>query len=144
MSVKFSVAIGAKPPKIWAALTKPLFMAQWMGEPEMKLEVQTNWEIASPIYIRGFHHVKFENKGVVLQYINERRLSYSHLSSASRLADDIENYSILDFNLSPTQNQTILSLEVSNFPTETIQNHLMFYWRGTMHKIKAYVESHSD
>lgn len=140
MPLKFSVTINAKASKVWAALTNPLLMVQWMGEPEMKLEVETNWKIASPIYIRGVHHIKFENKGVVLQYINERKLSYSHLSSASKLADDIENYSILNFNLTPTHNQTILALKISNFPTETIQNHLMFYWRGTMHKIKAYVE----
>lgn len=72
-----------------------------MGEPEMKLEIETTWEINSPIFIRGFHHIKFENKGIVLKYQPERMLRYTHLSSVSRLPDKIENYSALEFVLTP-------------------------------------------
>lgn len=143
MTRKFltAISINAEPSKIWTILTDPKLISDWMGEPEMKLEVETSWKINSPIFIRGFHHVKFENKGVILKYIDNEILSYSHLSSVSRLPDKIANYSVLEFVLTPTNKQTTLTLCISNFPTETIQKHLEFYWRGTIHKIKEYVET---
>jgi hypothetical protein len=45
--------------------------------------------------------VKFENKGIILKYLKERILSYSHLSSVSRLPDNIENYTVIEFVLTP-------------------------------------------
>jgi hypothetical protein len=115
-------------------------VTQWSGEPEMKIEVVTDWKINSPIIIRGFHHIRFENKGTVLQFDREKKLSYSHLSSVSRLPDKPENYSILEFNLTPSGKQTLLELIISNFPTETIRKHLEFYWRTTVVKIKRMAE----
>jgi bisphosphoglycerate-dependent phosphoglycerate mutase len=38
-------------------------MTKWMGELEMKIEIETDWRVNSPMIIRGFHHVEFENKG---------------------------------------------------------------------------------
>ena len=90
-----SVTINAAPSKVWMALTNSDLVVKWMGEPEMNLEVHTDWKINSPIFIRGFHHVEFENKGIVLEYEEGKKLSYSHLSSVSRLPDITENYSIL-------------------------------------------------
>ena len=82
-----TVTINSEPLKVWTVLTNPELMTKWMGESEMKAEVHTDWKINSPIFIRGFHHVKFENKGIVLQYDKGKMLSYSHLSSVSRLPD---------------------------------------------------------
>ena len=143
MTKKFSTTliIDAEPAKVWATLTSPELMVQWMGEAATRLEVQTNWEVNSPIVIRGFHHVTFENKGIVLKNKQEQLLSYSHLSSVSRLPDIVENYTILEFVLTPNNKQTMLTLSLFNFPTETIQKHLEFYWRGTVHKIKAQAEA---
>lgn len=111
-----------------------------MGDPEMKIEVQTDWKIDSEIFIRGFHHIKFENKGVILQYDRENRLSYTHLSSVSRLEDKYENYTILEFVLIPIEEQTLLTLNIENFPTEIIRKHLEFYWRTTILTIKGQTE----
>jgi uncharacterized protein YndB with AHSA1/START domain len=144
MTDKFStdVTINSEPAKVWAALTEQELMTQWMADPEMKIEVHTNWKIKEGILIRGFHHLRFENKGIVLSYDKEKKLSYSHLSSLSRLPDKPENYSILEFVLTPVDKQTLLTLFITNFPTETIRKHLEFYWRGTMVKIKNAVEAY--
>jgi uncharacterized protein YndB with AHSA1/START domain len=85
MTDKFSAAvtINSEPAKVWAALTKHELMIQWMGEPEMKPEIHTNWKVNEGILIRGFHHLKFENKGIVISCDKEKKLSYSHLSSLS-------------------------------------------------------------
>jgi uncharacterized protein YndB with AHSA1/START domain len=126
---------------VWTTLTDLELMSKWLGDPEMNIEVQTDWNINSPIFIRGFHHTKFENKGTILQYDKEKRLSYTHLSSVSRLADEKENYTILEFILTPIDNQTQLTLNIENFPTETIRKHLEFYWRTTIVTIKKQTEN---
>ena len=139
-----AVTINASPAEVWSALTVPERMTKWMGDPEMGLEVHASWGIETPILIRGFHHTKFENKGIVLKYEKERRLSYTHLSSVSRLPDKQENYSILEFLLAPIENDTRLSLTIENFPTDTIRKHLEFYWKTTMLTIKENVENVGD
>jgi uncharacterized protein YndB with AHSA1/START domain len=143
MTDKFSTAvtINSEPAEVWAALTEHELMTQWMTDPEMKIEIHTNWKINEEILIRGFHHLRFENKGIVLSYDKEKKLSYSHLSSLSRLPDKPENYSILEFVLTPADKQILLTLFITNFPTETIRKHLEFYWRGTMVKIKNAAEA---
>jgi uncharacterized protein YndB with AHSA1/START domain len=146
MSDRFSTAvtINASPAEVWSALTVPERMTKWMGDPEMGLEVHTRWEIGTPILIRGFHHTKFENKGIVLKYEKESRLSYTHLSSVSRLPDKQESYSILEFLLTAVGNHTLLTLTIENFPTDTIRKHLEFYWKTTMLAIKESVEIVAD
>jgi uncharacterized protein YndB with AHSA1/START domain len=140
MAEKFSttVIIDAAPMQVWTILTDQ--MTGWMGEPEMQIEIITDWKVNSPILIKGFHHVKFENRGIVLQYEEGVRLSYSHLSNVSRLPDIPENYTILEFVLTPAGEVTILTLNIENFPTEVIRKHLEFYWRTTIFKIKKVTE----
>ncbi|NLR78153.1 SRPBCC domain-containing protein [Chitinophaga eiseniae] len=134
------VTIAAAPVDVWRVLTDTTAMKNWMGEPDMQLEITTTWEVNTPFIIRGFHHVRFENKGVIVAYEAQKRLSYSHFSSVSRLPDLPENYSLLDFRLTPAADQTILQLRIDNFPTETIFKHLQFYWRTTLVKIKQATE----
>lgn len=136
-----TVTINSYPDKVWTTLTDLNLMTQWLGEPEMNIEVRTDWKINSPISIHGFHHVNFENKGIILQYDKENILSYTHLSSVSRLEDKQENYTTLEFILAPVDKQTKLTINIWNFPTETIQKHLEFYWRTTILTIKRETEN---
>jgi len=134
-----SIVINAKPAKVWDALTRPKLMAKWMADEE--IEIITDWRIGSPIIIRGdLHGIPFENNGQVLQFEPEKILAYSHLSSLSNLPDEIESYSIIKFYLLPKGNQTVLTLTLSNFPTEEIYRHLAFYWRVTPEVLKVFVE----
>jgi uncharacterized protein YndB with AHSA1/START domain len=135
-----TIRIDAAPAAVWRALTQPELMVQWMGAPEMQLKVDTRWEVNTPVIITGFHHVHFENKGIVLHFEPEQKLAYSHWSSVSRLPDDPEHYSIIEFRLEPAGIQTLLSLTIEHFPTETIFKHLQFYWRTTMAMIKKFAE----
>lgn len=135
-----SVTIDAPPSRVWVALTNAEQMAKWMGEPEMNLEIHTDWKINSPVIIRFFHHIQSENKGLVLEYVKEKRLSYTLLSSTSRLADVADHYSVLVFTLTPVDAHTLLTLHISNFPTETIRKHLEFYWRTTILKIEKFIK----
>ena len=136
-----SIAIEAPATAVWNALTDPDLMKQWMAEPELGLKITTDWKIGSSIIIKGFHHLQFENKGIVLQFEPYSTLQYNYLSSISRLPDKPENYTSVEFSLSPVQDKTFLKVIVSNFPTETIYKHVDFYWRGTVVKLKKLAES---
>lgn len=125
---------------VWDSLTRAELMKQWMGDPEMAVEVETDWIVGKPIVVRGFHHVRFKNSGVVLEFNPTTRLAYTHLSSLSRLPDEPGSYTTLEFNLSSTGDATSLGFVATGFPTDSIYKHLRFYWGGTLQILKQSVE----
>ena len=134
-----TILINATPAVVWQALTSPKLMQQWMSE--MPFEIMTTWEVGSSFSITGpWYKSKFENHGKVLQFVPEQVLSYSHLSSLSRLPFTDENFCIISFRLAPENDGTSLSLTVSNFPTEAIYRHLVFYWNVAMELLRKFVE----
>ena len=138
--IETSILINASPSEVWKYLTTPALMQQWMGEPEMNIEVTTDWKIGGHFKVRGFHHVRFENRGTVLQFEPMKILQHSHLSSVSHLPDKEENYSIITFLMSPSEQETLLTIQTENFPTESIYRHFKFYWEGTVNVLKALIE----
>lgn len=135
-----TIHISAPVSKVWEALTNPELMKRWMSETE--INIHTDWKVGTPMVIRGrLHGINFENRGTVLQFDPGKILQYSHLSSVSRLPDETESYSILEFRLAPVENRTTLTLTVSNFPTETIYKHLAFYWNVTLEILKKMIET---
>ena len=135
-----TLIINASPNTVWNALTDPHLLRQWMGDPEMEIEVITDWRTGGPIVIKGFHHMAFENKGTVLQFMPNYLLKYDYLSSLSGLPDTPENRTTLEFMLTPVGEQTSLSLIISNFPTDSIFKHVNLYWRSTIEILKKFVE----
>jgi uncharacterized protein YndB with AHSA1/START domain len=138
--MKKAVTIQAPASQVWPYLVTPELMNKWMM-PDLALTIVTDWKAGSPLIMRGRMNGKdFENRGTVLQFEPERILQYSHLSSISRLPDRPESYSLITFSLKPLENQTILELTLRNFPTESIQKHLAFYWNVTLEVLKNLIE----
>lgn len=136
-----TIIIEAHTSEVWQALTTPALMQQWMSE--TPIEVITTWQVGTPFTISGpWYKSKFENYGKVLQYVPERMLSYSHLSSLSRLPLTDENACIFSFELTPLKGHTSLSFTASNFPTEAIYRHIVFYWNVTLELLKKFVQQH--
>ncbi len=136
-----TVHIYASTTQVWHMLTTPELMKKWMMS-DIELEIITDWNVGSPMLIRGNLNGKdFENKGTVLQIEPEKTLQYSHLSSLSRLPDRPENYAIVAFRLEPVAGQTILTLTLHNFATESIYQHLAFYWNVTLEVLKQMLEN---
>ncbi|HZY81583.1 MAG TPA: SRPBCC domain-containing protein, partial [Cyclobacteriaceae bacterium] len=96
--------------------------------------------VGSPIVIGGFHHAKFENRGVVVNYEPYNLIRYTHLSSISRLKDLPENYTVITFTLEPCDLHTLLTTHVEGFANESIYKHLNLYWLTTPTVIKTLVE----
>jgi len=78
--------------------------------------------------------------GKVLKFEPEKILQYTQLSTLSRLPDKLENYCVLEFKLSSVENKTNLIFTASNFPTESIYKHMVFYWNMTLEVIKQLSE----
>jgi len=134
------VNIHAPTPQVWQVLTTPELMKKWMM-PDIEISIITDWKIGSPIIIRGTMNGKnFENNGAVIQFEPEKILQYSHLSSISRLPDRPESYCLVEFRLQPIDNETVLTLTLSNFPTQSIYQHLAFYWNVTLEVLKKMIE----
>lgn len=137
----FSKAITINAPAIyvWKALTEPVWIEKWLLDEE--LEVIADWRVGGSVSIKGtLHWVDFETKGKVLNVEPGKLLRYQQLSSLSNLTDIDENYSVIEFRLELKQNQTVLTIELSNFPTEAIYRHMVFYWGTTLGVIKNLVE----
>ncbi len=133
------ITIAASPSHVWQALTDPATMPKWMSETEMN--VSTDWTVGSSIIIQGrWHKMRYKNIGTVLRFDHDHFLSYSHLSSLSRLPDVPENHSVLTFNLEPQGIGTLLTLTLSNSPTYEIHKHLDFYWNVTLEELRRFVE----
>lgn len=138
-----TILIDAPIEVVWDSLAIPERMKAWMGEPELEIEIDTDWNVGGPIVTRGHHHVRFENRGVVLEFAPRARLSYTHLSSLSRLsADDRANYATLEFGLMPMDDTTSLTLAITGFPTESTFRHMDLYWRGTLEVLRLHAEQH--
>lgn len=144
MHIKKTILIHSDPVSVWEYLTNPDLMKQWMGDPEMKIEIITDWKVGNPFVIKGFHHMQFENKGTILQFEPETIFQYSYLSSLSDLGDTPENHTSISFTLVPKDGKTELSVEIENFPTEIIYKHLEFYWNGTVTLLKNRIEQNKN
>jgi uncharacterized protein YndB with AHSA1/START domain len=119
-------------------------MKEWLGQPEVAIEIQTDWTVGGPIVISGFHHVRFKNRGIVLAFEPMACLAYTHLRSISRHPDVPENYVTLEFTLNAVDATTVLTFRATGFPTESIFKHLQFYWSGTLPILKRIVEQRSS
>lgn len=134
-----SIHIEAPSLAVWNALTHPDKMSAWMTETE--IDILTDWKVGSPMVIRGSKYwAPFENKGVVLVFEPEKVLCYTHLSSLSHLPDVPASYVVFKFTLVPTDVGTTLTIVLSNFPTESVYKHLVFYWGVTLGVLKNYME----
>lgn len=138
--IKKSIDINSSPKYVWRYLTEPGLMVKWAGEPEMKIRIVTDWKIGNSFIITGFHHVRFKNTGVVMKFEPYQVIQYSQLNSISGLQNIPKNHSITTFFLESIDRQTLLTLVIENFPTETIYKHLDFYWQGTLNILKQVIE----
>ena len=140
-TIRKSIHINSSLSAVWEALTQPELMKSWMSDSE--IEIVTTWEVGSPFIINVedvSYKTAFKNTGVVLQFLKDRVLEYSHLSSLSRLPDKDENYTLIRFTLEPEEDHTLLELDLSNFPTESHYKHIDFYWTVTLEVLKRFVE----
>jgi len=105
-TAQVSRVIPAEPERVWKTLTSREGMKAYM----MGADVQTDWRVGSPITMKGeFNGKPYEDRGEVRSFEPERRLSYTHVSSA---APDAEH--VVTFDLSPHEAGTEVTITQAN------------------------------
>lgn len=126
--------------RVWATLTEPALMKQWMIDSE--IDIVSEWKTGGPLVIRGnLHGLPFENRGTILQFEPGKILQYTHWSTLSEHEDVPENYSTITFGLSPEQDGTMLAFTQSGFATEVIYLHFNFYWNTALDLVRRLNEN---
>lgn len=138
-----AVIINAAAAKVWEALTVPALMGKWMAE--TPIDIITDWKVGNSITIKGdWYKTGFVNYGTVLKFEPAIALTYTHLSSLSKLEDKKDNYTILAFTLQHQQNDCLLTFTASRFATEVIYRHIAFYWNVALEMLKKMVTLHKQ
>ena len=90
------IEIDAPPDRVWAALTDPEQIKEYM----FGSQVVTDWKRGSPIVWKGeYEGKKYEDKGEVVEIEPGRRLQVTHFSPLSGQEDVPENYHTLLYEL---------------------------------------------
>ena len=90
--------VDTPPSQVWTVLTD----SRRLGEVMFGSQIITDWRVGSPILFRGeWEGRKFEDKGVIDELTEPRRIRMQHYSPLSGLADIPENYHHVTFDLEP-------------------------------------------
>ena len=110
-AARVETTINVPPKKVWDALTnKDKLRSFFFGS-----EIDSTWKVGAPITFRGeFNGHRYEDKGVIKTVQPEKKLSFTHWSSLSKMPDKPENYHIVTFDLAPAGKGTEVTLTQEN------------------------------
>lgn len=129
--------INADPKTIWDVLTAPT--TDWNG---VTIETRSDWKPNSAIVFSFIWDGKeYADRGIIIEVEPERLFTHTYWSAFSGLPDTEENYSIVQYELVPTDGKTILKLTHSNLATETMYEHSDKNWEDTLDKLKEECEA---
>jgi uncharacterized protein YndB with AHSA1/START domain len=129
--------INAPRSEVWRALTDPDQIEKYM----FGSRVQTDWKPGSPITWTGeYEGRKYEDKGEILEVVQERRLKVTHFSPLSGEEDAPENYHTLVYELTENNGTTHVSLSQDNNSSEEAAEHSRENWEKMLAGLKKVVE----
>lgn len=132
-----SVLVQAPPEAVWAALTDPALVREYLFGTEMS----TDWRVGSPIAYRGEWEGKaYEDSGTVLEVDRPRRLVTSYFSPGSGLPDVPENHQRVTYELVPDGAATRLTVRQDNNADDAGAEHAAANWRVVLDGLKSVVE----
>ncbi len=133
---RYQTIIKAPVEKVWKALTNPEMVKQYFFGSNQ----ETDWKVGSPILWTGeYEGITYVDKGVVLEFLPNEKLSYSYLSSWSGLEDKPENYLWVSYEIKPTDIGTELIIIQSNYDEEKVK-HSAENWAVVIDGLKKLVE----
>ncbi|MGV8909944.1 MAG: SRPBCC family protein [Propionicimonas sp.] len=133
-----TVIVGAPPARVWAALTDPDQVRQYL----MGTELNTDWKPGSPITWSGEWEGKaYVDKGEVLEVEEGRRLTYTHYSPLTGAEDTPENYHTLWWSLEEVSGGTQLVLNQDNNATAEEADRNGDTWEQVLASLKQVAEA---
>jgi uncharacterized protein YndB with AHSA1/START domain len=132
--------INASRSEVWQALTDPDQIQKYM----FGSRVETDWKPGSRITWKGeYEGTTYEDKGEILEVVQERRLKVTHFSPLSGKEDAPENYHTLVYELEENDGTTHVSLSQDNNPSEEAAEHSRANWEKMLAGLKEVVEAQS-
>jgi len=136
-TAKATSMINAPASKVWDALTKPDLIKQYL----FGTEVNTDWQVGSPITYKGKWEGKtYEDKGKILQIEPEKLLVSTFWSSLAGLPDLPENYKTVHYELSPENGGTKLTIIQDNNASQEEADHSAQNWNTVLDGMKKLLE----
>ncbi|MGZ3863709.1 MAG: SRPBCC family protein [Bacteroidia bacterium] len=138
LQVSQSVEINASPAKVWHGLITPEIIAKYL----FGTETITDWKIGSDIIFQGeYQGHKYKDKGIVLEFVPEKKLSYLYWSGFSGLEDKRENYATVTCTIEDSgNNKTIFTWTQRGFANETGYQHSLNGMASFLQSIKEVME----
>src|ERR1700712_81221 len=97
--VSQSIDITAPIEKVWVALTDPAIIAAYL----FGTETITDWRPGSEIIFQGVYgenkEHSYRDKGIILENVLHKTISYSYWSGFSGTEDSPENYATITYSL---------------------------------------------
>jgi uncharacterized protein YndB with AHSA1/START domain len=136
-TAKATSTINAPASKVWDALTDPSLIKQYL----FGTEVNTDWQVGSPITYKGEWEGKtYEDKGKILQIEPEKLLVSTFWSSLAGLPDVPENYKTIQYELSPENGGTKLTITQDNNANQEEADHSAQNWNTVLDGMKKLLE----
>ncbi len=138
--VQKTIRISAPVSEVWNTITNPALIREWLND--TPIDIFSDWKEGSEMIFKGtWHNRAYEDKGTILAYMPGKLFRYTFWSHLSQIPDAPENYSVIEFSLSPDGGGTEVTLNQSNFVSDTIYRHSNYYWTLTMDRLKKTIEN---
>lgn len=129
--------IRATPAQVWAALTEPDQIEQWM----YGSRVETSWQVGSAITWSGqYDGHAYQDRGEVLVYDEPRALSVTHYSPLMTPQDRPENYHTIVYTLDHVGETTRVTLTQDGCADEEQAEQFSKNWQQMLDALKAHTE----
>jgi uncharacterized protein YndB with AHSA1/START domain len=133
-----SVTVAASRERVWAALTDPALITQYM----FGSTVTSDWTPGSPITYAGeYEGKKYEDHGTILEIRAPEVLRSTHFSPLGGKPDIPENYHEIAYTLTPDGGSTKVELTQDNNASEEEAEHSAQNWKQMLVGLKSVVES---
>lgn len=137
-TAKATTTINASASEVWAALTKPELIKQYLFD----TEVISDWKVGSPIIYKGEWEGKaFEDKGEILKVEPAKLLMSTHWSPLSGVPDSPENYHTVTYTLAEMGQSTEVTITQDNNSTEEEKVHSEENWKTVLEGLKKMLEN---
>ncbi|HLO27816.1 MAG TPA: SRPBCC domain-containing protein [Anaerolineales bacterium] len=135
---KATTTIHTSPARVWAAITKPDLIKQYL----FNTDVITDWKVGSPIIYRGEWQGKpFEDRGTILEFEPEKQLVSTHWSPLSGVPDTPENHHTVAYQLLQRDGETEVTITQDNNATEEEKKESEQIWSAALANLKEMLET---
>ncbi|MEL7529710.1 MAG: SRPBCC domain-containing protein [Bacteroidota bacterium] len=132
LSIHHRITIQATPAQLWDALINPAKIKQYL----YGTEAVSDWQAGASIVFQGeYEGQAYRDHGIIQEFVPEQKFSYTYWTQFSALEDKPENYALVSFEITPSENACLLSLSQKGFVSEEARQHSDAGWPSILEMI---------